>query len=121
MAWFTQSNLGRAFANCLTKLAQKNITALGRRECIPDSLFPIWASFTSAGVSVGGKRMMVEGSILRLDVVRSDDGGLYNTIMGVTGEVCGLCYGVKRAAARGSGMDQNPQTPTPNLTPTKNN
>ena len=55
---FTRWNLGRAFANCLTKSAQKSTKALGRRGCIPDSPFPIWASFTSAGVSVGGKRMM---------------------------------------------------------------
>ena len=33
----------------------------------------------------------------------------------------GLCYGVKRGAASRSGTSQNPQTPTPNLTPTKNN
>ena len=33
----------------------------------------------------------------------------------------GLCYGVKRGAANRSGTSQNPQTPTPNLTPTKNN
>ena len=32
----------------------------------------------------------------------------------------GLCYGVKRGAASRSGTSQNPQTPTPNLTPTKN-
>jgi hypothetical protein len=36
-------------------------------------------------------------------------------------EVCGLCYGVKRGAARRYETSQNPQTPTPNLTPTKNN
>jgi hypothetical protein len=38
-----------------------------------------------------------------------------------TGEVRDLCYGVKRGAVRGSGTSQNPQTPTPNQTPTKNN
>ena len=38
-----------------------------------------------------------------------------------TGEECGLCYGVKRRKESRSGTSQNPQTPTPNLTPTKNN
>ena len=33
----------------------------------------------------------------------------------------GLCYGVKRGKESRSGTSQNPQTPTPNLTPTKNN
>ena len=33
----------------------------------------------------------------------------------------GLCYGVKRRKESRSGTSQNPQTPTPNLTPTKNN
>jgi hypothetical protein len=36
-------------------------------------------------------------------------------------EVHGLCYGVKTGNASRSGTSQNPQTPTPNLTPTKNN
>jgi hypothetical protein len=33
-------------------------------------------------------------------------------------KVRGLCYGVKREDASRSGTSQNPQTPTPNLTPT---
>ena len=33
----------------------------------------------------------------------------------------GLCYGVERRKESRSGTSQNPQTPTPNLTPTKNN
>ena len=33
----------------------------------------------------------------------------------------GLCYEVKRRKESRSGTGQNPQTPTPNLTPTKNN
>ena len=40
---------------------------------------------------------------------------------GTVGEEHGLYYGVKRGAMSRSGISQNPQTPTPNLTPTKNN
>ena len=40
---------------------------------------------------------------------------------GHPGEEHGLCYGVKRRKESRSGTSQNPQTPTPNLTPTKNN
>ena len=36
------------------------------------------------------------------------------------GEVCGICYGVKRGSASRSGTSPNPQTPTQNLTPIKN-
>ena len=32
----------------------------------------------------------------------------------------GLCYGVKGGKESRSGTSQTPQTPTPNLTPTKN-
>ena len=39
----------------------------------------------------------------------------------VADEERGLCYGVKRGKESRSGTSQNPQTPTPNLTPTKNN
>ena len=37
------------------------------------------------------------------------------------GEECGLCYGVKRRKESRSGTSQNPQTPTPNLTPKHKN
>jgi hypothetical protein len=47
--------------------------------------------------------------------------GAVLTQLDINGEVRGLCYGVKRGAARRYGTSQNPQTPTPNLTPTKNN
>ena len=40
--------------------------------------------------------------------------------MHAAAEECGLCYGVKRRKESRSGTSQNPQTPTPNLTPTKN-
>ena len=43
-----------------------------------------------------------------------------NWASGPDAEERGLCYGVKRGAASRSGTSQNPQTPTPNLTPTKN-
>ena len=50
-----------------------------------------------------------------------NESGEYPDILPEPDEEHGLCYGVKRRKESRSGTSQNPQTPTPNLTPIKNN
>ena len=59
------------------------------------------------------------GGGVPLVIVRVRHTGSSN-LSNLCGEEHGLCYGVKRRKESRSGTSQNPQIPTPNLTPTKN-
>ena len=86
-------------------------------------------SFSTGGGAETSKfdRVIKEAHRLKARLFAETGGDFFNGSAssnidkGAAVEERGLCYGVKRRKESRSGTSQNPQTPTPNLTPTKNN
>ena len=109
--------LWRPFFNCRislcwlsSKLGQKRISRCDTRQKRPAKVLMMMSVCFDVGCSIVVCNCISNDAILFIPP----------QILPESAEECGLCYGVKRRKESRSGTSQNPQTPTPNLTSTKN-